>query len=47
MQEQDIVKIKTLIEERNVRFATKGGSVSLAAIEGGTVKIAPAGFCWG
>lgn len=46
MQDQDIDKIKMLIEERNARYAVKGGSVSLAGVDGGTVKIAPAGFCW-
>ncbi|MDH4161526.1 MAG: hypothetical protein OEW15_02390 [Nitrospirota bacterium] len=46
MQEQDLAKIRAIIEERNVRYAPKGGSVTLAGIEGGTVKIAPAGFCW-
>jgi len=45
-KQSDIEKIKSLIEERNARYAVKGGSVSLADIEGGTVKIVPAGFCW-
>lgn len=44
--EQDIEKIKLIIEERNRRYAPRGGSVSLAAIDGDTVKIAPTGFCW-
>ena len=44
--EQDIERIKTIIEERNNRFAPKGGSVALAGVNGGTVRIAPAGFCW-
>ncbi|HWR73845.1 MAG TPA: hypothetical protein VN604_11805 [Nitrospirota bacterium] len=39
-------RIKTIIEERSRRYAPRGGSISLAAIEGDTVKIAPAGFCW-
>ena len=46
MQEQDIEKIRELIDERNQRYAPRGGSVSLAGVEGGTVKIAPVGFCW-
>lgn len=44
--DQDIERIKAIIEERNKRFAPKGGSVALAGIDGGTVRIAPAGFCW-
>jgi len=44
--QDDIERIKMIIEERNQRYALRGGSVSLAAIEGETVKIAPAGFCW-
>ena len=43
---RDIEKIRGLIDERNQRYASRGGSVSLAGIDGGTVKIAPAGFCW-
>lgn len=46
MLEQDIEKIKVIIEERNQRFASKGGNVQLAGVEGGMVKIAPSGFCW-
>lgn len=44
--EQDIEKIRLLIEEKNHRFAARGGSVALAGIDGGTVSIAPSGFCW-
>lgn len=44
--DQDIVRIHEIIEERNRRYASRGGSVTLAGIDGGTVKIAPAGFCW-
>jgi len=43
---QDIEQIKTMIEEQNQRYVSRGGSVVLAGVEGGTVKIAPAGFCW-
>lgn len=46
MLEQDIEKIKVIIEARNQRYASKDGSVQLAGVEGGTVKIAPSGFCW-
>lgn len=45
-REQDIEKIKAFIEERNRRYSARGGSVLLAGIEGGIVKIEPAGFCW-
>lgn len=45
-KDKDVEKIKTIIEERNKRFASKGGSVQLAGVDGGTVRIAPAGFCW-
>jgi hypothetical protein len=42
----DIERIKAVIEERNQQYAPKGGSVAYAGIEGNTVMIAPAGFCW-
>lgn len=44
--ERDIEKIKIIIEEKNQRFQNRGGEVRFAGTEGGTVKIAPAGFCW-
>jgi len=44
--DRDIEQIKDMIEERNQQYASRGGSVVLAGIEDGTVKIAPAGFCW-
>jgi uncharacterized protein (DUF1330 family) len=44
--DQDIERIKTIVETAGQRYLSKGGSVRLAAIEGGMVKIAPAGFCW-
>ena len=46
MQEQDLQKIKGIIDEKNQRFAPKGGSVALAGVEDGVVRIAPEGFCW-
>jgi hypothetical protein len=45
-REQDIEQIKAIIETMNGRYQGKGGDVRLAGIEGGTVKIAPGGFCW-
>lgn len=44
--DQDIERIKTIIDERNQRYAPKGGSVLFAGIQDETVKITPAGFCW-
>ncbi len=44
--EQDIEKIKIIIEERNQRYVSKGGFVQFAGIDEDTVKIAPEGFCW-
>ena len=44
--DQDIEKIKAIIAEKNERYASKMGAVAFAGIEGGTVKIAPSGFCW-
>ncbi len=46
MNEKDIDKIRTIIENRAERFKSRMGDVTLAGIEGGTVKIAPSGFCW-
>lgn len=46
MQEQDIEQIKTIIETMSRRYEGKGGDVRYAGVDGGTVKIAPAGFCW-
>lgn len=44
--QNNIEKIKSIIEERDQRFAPKGGSVTLAGVEDGVVRIAPEGFCW-
>lgn len=44
--EQDIEKIKAIIENKNRRFQSRAGEVKFAGVEGGTVKIAPTGFCW-
>ena len=45
-RQREIDRIKAMLEEQNHRYASRGGSVVLHGIEGGTVKIAPAGFCW-
>jgi len=44
--DQDIEKIRTIIAEKSRRYQSKMGDVTLAGVEGGTVKIAPTGFCW-
>jgi len=45
-RQQDIEQIKTIIAEKNQRYQTRGGVVRFAGAEGGTIKIAPEGFCW-
>jgi len=42
----DIEKIKAIIAEKSQRYQSKMGDVAFAGVEGGTVKIAPSGFCW-
>jgi hypothetical protein len=44
--ESDIEKIKTIIAEVSQHYRTKDGEVTFAGVDGGTVKVAPAGFCW-
>ncbi len=46
MEEKDIDKIRTIIAAKAERFRSRMGDVTLTGIEGGTVKIAPSGFCW-
>ena len=46
MTDQDIEKIRTIIASRAERFRSRMGDVTFAGVEGGTVKIAPSGFCW-
>ncbi len=46
MQDQDIEKIRAIIEKKAERFRSRMGDVALAGIEGGTVKISPTGYCW-
>ena len=43
--QQDIDKIKAIIADKAERFKSKTGDVIFAGVEGGTVKIAPTGFC--
>ncbi len=44
--EQDIAKIKEIIDELGQRYQARAGDVRFAGVEGGTVKITPSGFCW-
>lgn len=44
--DQDIEKIKAIIDEKSKRYESRTGAVTFAGVEGGTVKIAPSGFCW-
>ena len=44
--EADVEKIKTIIAEVSQQYKKKDGEVIFAGVDGGTVKIAPAGFCW-
>jgi hypothetical protein len=46
MQDQDIERIKAIIAEKSKRYQSKMGEVTFVGIDDGTVKIAPAGFCW-
>lgn len=44
--QQDIDTIKAIIANKAERFKSRTGDVIFAGVEGGTVKIAPTGFCW-
>ncbi len=44
--EQDIQRIKDIIDAMSQRYRSKDGAVTFAGVEGATIKIAPAGFCW-
>jgi hypothetical protein len=46
MTDHEIDKIKAIIAQKAERFRSRMGDVTFAGIEGGTVKIAPSGFCW-
>ena len=46
VEQQDIEQIKAIIAKKAERFTSKAGDVLFAGVEGGTVKIAPTGFCW-
>ncbi len=44
--EQDIERIRGIVEEKGRRFVSRGGTIRFAGVDGDTVKIAPSGFCW-
>jgi hypothetical protein len=44
--DQEIEQIKTIVAEMSRQYRAKDGEVTFAGVDGGTVKIAPAGFCW-
>lgn len=46
MKQSDIEQIRAIIAKKAERFKSQVGDVTLAGIEGGTVKISPSGFCW-
>ena len=44
--ENDIEQIRRIINAVAKRYQVKGGAIRIVGVEGGTVKIAPGGFCW-
>jgi hypothetical protein len=44
--DHDIEKIRMIVERKAERFRSRLGDVRFAGVDGGTVKIAPSGFCW-
>jgi hypothetical protein len=44
--QRDIERIREIIRNKAQRYQSRMGDVTFAGVEGGTVKIAPAGFCW-
>jgi len=46
VKQQDIERIKAIIAKKSERFKAQAGDVIFAGVEGGSVKIAPSGFCW-
>ncbi|HET6363785.1 MAG TPA: hypothetical protein VFG02_01945 [Nitrospirota bacterium] len=44
--ENDIDKIRSIINAAAKRYEVQGGDIRFLGVEGGTVKIAPGGFCW-
>jgi hypothetical protein len=44
--ENDIEQMRRIIDAVARRYHVKGGDIRFVGVEGGTVKIAPVGFCW-
>jgi hypothetical protein len=44
--ESDRERIKTIVAETSERYRARNGAVMFAGLDGNTVRIAPAGFCW-
>lgn len=44
--DHDIEQIKAIIAAMSEKYQVRGGDVRFAGVDGGTIKIAPAGFCW-
>jgi hypothetical protein len=44
--ENDIEKIRSIISAVAEKYQAQGGDIRFVGVEGGTVKIAPGGFCW-
>lgn len=46
MREQDIERIKEIIEEEKPKFTMFGGDIELMDIRDGKVLIRPVGYCY-
>jgi hypothetical protein len=44
--ENDIEQIRRIINAVAKRYQVQGGDIRFVGVDGGTVKIAPSGFCW-
>ncbi|HXY55050.1 MAG TPA: hypothetical protein VEM40_10325 [Nitrospirota bacterium] len=45
-KENDIEQIKAMVGILSRQYQGRGGDIQFAGVDGGTVKIAPTGFCW-
>lgn len=44
--ESDNERIISILAETSRRYQGQGGDITLDGIEGGIIRVAPAGFCW-
>ena len=44
--ENDIVKIKAIIEEMRPQYTGMGGDIEFVAVKDSEVLIRPSGYCW-